>query len=86
MRPTRQSALHDDQEVVARLMQERDLVAVPVVDARRRLVGIVTVDARWRCSSTRGTEDISRVAGASEPFGVPYHAVSIRALVRTRIV
>ncbi len=33
---------HTDQEEVARVIQRYDLLAVPVVDAERRLVGIVT--------------------------------------------
>jgi magnesium transporter len=76
----------DDQEVVARLMQEHDLVAVPVVDAERRLVGIVTVDDAMEVLEQEESEDLARVAGASEPLGVPYHAVSVHRLVRARIV
>ena len=34
----------DDQEVVARLIGEADLLALPIVDTENRLVGIVTVD------------------------------------------
>jgi magnesium transporter len=75
-----------DQEAVARLMQERDLVAVPVVDDERRLVGIVTVDDAMAVLEREEGEDLSRFAGASEPLGVPYHAVSVRRLVRARIV
>ena len=33
-----------DREEVARLIAEYDLVAIPVVDERRRLLGVVTVD------------------------------------------
>jgi magnesium transporter len=33
-----------DQEVAARLMQEADAIALPVVDTEDRLVGIITVD------------------------------------------
>jgi magnesium transporter len=76
----------DDQEAVARLMRERDLVAVPVVDDERRLVGIVTVDDAMAVLEDEEGEDLTRVAGASEPLGVPYHAVSVRRLVRARIV
>jgi magnesium transporter len=76
----------EDQEAVARLMRERDLVAVPVVDDERRLVGIVTVDDAMAVLEDEEGEDLTRVAGASEPLGVPYHAVSVRRLVRARIV
>ena len=33
-----------DQEEVARLIREADLLALPIVDTEDRLVGIVTVD------------------------------------------
>ena len=76
----------EDQEVVARLMRDRDLVAVPVVDDERRLLGIVTVDDAMEVLEQEESEDLARVAGASEPLGVPYHAVSVGHLVRARIV
>jgi magnesium transporter len=75
-----------DQETVARLMQEEDLLAIPIVDSEQRLVGIATVDDAMEVIELEETEDISRIAGASEPLGTPYHAVPIRRLVRTRIV
>lgn len=77
---------YDDQEDVARLIQEMDLLAVPVVDRERRLVGAVTFDDAMEIVEAEDTEDISRAAGASEPLRVPYFAVSVRRLVRSRIV
>lgn len=76
----------DDQEAVARLMKEHDLVAVPVVDDERRLVGIITVDDAMEVLEHEESEDLARVGGASEPLGVPYHAVSVRRIVRARVV
>lgn len=76
---------YEDQEPVARLMQEADLLAVPVVDRERRLVGVVTVDDAMEVIEREETEDLSRV-GASEPLRAPYHAVPVRRLVRARIV
>jgi magnesium transporter len=77
---------YEDQETVARLIQEEDLLAIPIVDRERRLVGIVTVDDAMEVIEREETEDISRIAGASEPLGTPYHAVPVRRLVRSRIV
>ena len=34
----------DDREVVAEIFQKYDLIALPVVDTERHLVGIITVD------------------------------------------
>lgn len=77
---------YEDQEPVARLMQEEDLLAVPVVDLEQRLVGLVTVDDAMEVLEDEETEDLSRVAGASEPLRAPYPAVPVRRLVRSRIV
>jgi magnesium transporter len=76
----------EDQEAVARLMRRLDLVAVPVVDDERRLVGIVTVDDAMEVLEQEESEDLARVAGASEPLRVPYRAASVRSLARARIV
>jgi magnesium transporter len=76
---------YEDQEPVARLMQEGDLLAVPVVDREQRLVGMITVDDAMEVIEQEETEDLSR-AGAAEPLNAPYHAVPVRRLVRSRIV
>lgn len=76
---------YDDQEPVARLIQEEDLLAVPVVDREHRLLGLVTVDDAMEIVEHEESEDIART-GASEPLGAPYHAVPVRRLVRARIV
>lgn len=52
-----------DQEEVARLLQERDLIAVPVVDRENRLVGIVTFDDAMDIIEEETTEDIFQTAG-----------------------
>jgi magnesium transporter len=75
----------EDQEVVARLIQERGLLAVPVVDRERRLVGIVTVDDAMRVIEREETEDVAR-SGATEPLRAPYYSVPVWRLVRARIV
>ncbi|MBA2262416.1 MAG: magnesium transporter [Solirubrobacterales bacterium] len=76
---------YEDQEPVARLMQEADLLAISVVDSEQRLVGLVTVDDAMEVLELEETEDLSR-AGAAEPLGAPYHAVAVRQLVRSRVV
>ncbi|HET6549087.1 MAG TPA: magnesium transporter [Solirubrobacter sp.] len=76
----------EDQEHVARLMWRLDLVAVPVVDDERRLVGIVTFDDAMEVLEHEQSEDLARSAGVSEPLRVPYGAVSVLRLVRSRIV
>ena len=74
-----------DQEEVARLMREADLLALPIVDTEDRLVGIVTVDDAMEVLEEEETEDVARVGGA-EPLGRPYLATSIAQVMRSRIV
>jgi len=58
---------HTDQEEAARLLQELDLLAMPVVDAESRLVGIITVDDAMDIIEEEVEEDMliqSGLAGA----------------------
>ncbi|KGM11510.1 magnesium transporter [Cellulomonas bogoriensis] len=75
----------DDREAAARLVQEADLLALPVVDSEDRLVGMITVDDAMEALEAEETEDIVR-AGGSEPLGVPYMAASVFQLARKRAV
>lgn len=52
-----------DQEEMARLVQRYDLVALPVVDANDRLIGVVTVDDVLDVVEEEATEDILKLAG-----------------------
>jgi len=54
-----------DQEEVARLVQRYDLVQVPVVDGRRRLLGTISVDDVIDVIHEEATEDIQRLGGAA---------------------
>jgi len=74
-----------DQEEVARLIREADLLALPIVDTEDRLVGIVTVDDAMEVLEEEETEDVARTGGA-EPLGRPYLATSILQLARSRVV
>jgi magnesium transporter len=53
-----------DQEKVAECASRYDLVAIPVVDDQRRLLGIVTIDDIVDVLREEATEDILRMAGA----------------------
>ena len=57
-----------DQEEVARIVARYDILAVPVVDDDRRLVGIVTVDDVIDIFREEATEDFLKMAGAGEEF------------------
>ncbi|GEO81805.1 magnesium transporter [Pararhodospirillum oryzae] len=55
-----------DQEEVARLFRDRDLMSAPVVDASGRLVGRVTVDDIIDVIDEEAEDDMLRLAGVAE--------------------
>ncbi|MEQ1565999.1 MAG: magnesium transporter [Myxococcota bacterium] len=57
-----------DQEEVARIVARYDLVAVPVIDDGRRLLGIVTVDDVVDVIREEAAEDMMLMAGVSDPL------------------
>jgi magnesium transporter len=58
-----------DQEIVAKTLQELDLLAIPVVDNEARLVGIVTIDDAIDILEEEATEDIYDQAGLADVTG-----------------
>lgn len=74
-----------DQEDAARLLIDRNLLALPVVDHEGRLVGIITADDVAEIVEEEDTEDFERLGG-SQPLEVPYLRASPALLFRKRIV
>lgn len=74
---------HTDQEEAARLVQNEGLIALPVVDAEDRLVGVVTVDDAMDVLEAEASEDAA-LQGARLPAREPYLAMSVMRLARTR--
>jgi magnesium transporter len=74
-----------DQEVAARLLTDRNLLAIPVVDDDDRLLGIITEDDVADVLQAEATEDIERLGG-SQPLNVPYRLSNVQLLVRKRVV
>ena len=58
-----------DQEEVANIMKELDLLAIPVVDFEERIVGIVTIDDAVDILEEEATEDILDQAGFADITG-----------------
>ena len=56
----------DDQEEVASVVARYDLLAVPVTDVDRRMLGVITVDDVIDVITEEATEDIYHLAGLSE--------------------
>ncbi len=59
-------AATDDQEQVARLFERYNLVAAPMVDDARRLVGVITIDDIVDVIEEEADEDIRRLAGVGD--------------------
>lgn len=76
---------HDDRESAARRLQEARALALPVVDAEDRLVGVLTVDDAMAVLEAEESEDILRGGGA-EPLRRPYLTSSAMRLARSRAV
>lgn len=74
-----------DQEDAARLLMDRNLLALPVTDLDGRLVGIITADDVAEVLEEEDTEDFERLGG-SQPLEVPYLRASPLLLFRKRIV
>jgi magnesium transporter len=73
----------DDREEAVREMLHYDRVALPVVDSRGILVGIVTVDDAADVAQEEATEDIQKMSGM-EALDAPYLDSGFGPLVRKR--
>jgi magnesium transporter len=73
-----------DQEECADLMQRYDLLALPVVDEHKTLLGIITIDDLVDVIQSEASEDIQRLGGA-EPLDRGYLDTGIFAITRKRI-
>src|SRR5690606_13171156 len=73
------------QEETAELLSRYDWVALPVVDAQQRLIGVVTVDDLIDVMQEEATEDI-QMLGGSQPLQGTYFKSSVFHLYRKRII
>ena len=74
----------DDRETVANLIAHYDLIALPIVDTEKRLVGLVTVDDAMDVMEAEATEDIEKMA-AILPTDKPYLRTSVWETWKKRI-
>ena len=75
---------HTDKEEVSQLFSKYDLLALPVVDDEKRLVGIVTVDDALDVMEEEATEDIEKMA-AIRHIDKPYLQTSVWQTFKSRI-
>lgn len=76
---------HDNQESIADIFKKYDLLAVPVVDNEKRLVGIITIDDIVDVIEEEATEDIYKMA-AIQPTDEEYINSGIFKLASKRIM
>lgn len=72
-----------DREQAARLISKYNLLAIPVVDDNRRILGIVTVDDVIDTLIEEQTEDVQRFGGM-ESLDAPYTEISFLGMIRKR--
>ncbi len=73
-----------DQEEVARVMSRYDLLALPVVNGDKTLLGVITIDDVVDVLEEEATEDIQRLGGA-QPLERSYLDTGIFFVTRKRI-
>ncbi|MFA5955362.1 magnesium transporter [Hyphomicrobium sp.] len=72
-----------DREEVARLISIHDLLAVPVLNPRHRVLGIVTVDDVIDAILVESTEDVQKFGGV-EGIAEPYLEIGFVEMIRKR--
>jgi len=72
-----------DQEAVARLFSQHDMLALPVVDAADRIRGIVTIDDIVDVVQEEATEDAQKFGGM-EALDAPYLQTGFLPMIRKR--
>ena len=72
-----------DREEAARLISKYNLLAIPVIDDRRRMLGIVTVDDVIDALVEESTEDVQRFGGM-EALDAPYMEIGFLQMIQKR--
>lgn len=72
-----------DREEVAALIGRHNLLAIPVLDSKRHILGIVTVDDVIDAIVAESTEDVQKFGGV-EALGRPYMLIGFGSMVKKR--
>lgn len=83
MRPPITVSPVTDREEVARLISKYDLLAVPVLDEARKILGIVTVDDVIDAIVAETTEDVQKFGGV-EALNAPYMRIGFLSMIKKR--
>ncbi len=71
------------ERVAARLMQDTNVLALPVTDSENRVLGLLTIDDAFEVIEAADTEDIARQSAATPWIG-HYMTASVVQLARSR--
>ena len=82
-RDVRSVPVGTDQEEVAQLMKKYSLLALPVVDADSRLIGVIHGTDMVNVVEEEATEDLQKIGG-SEALDGPYMLISFWSMIRKR--
>jgi magnesium transporter len=72
-----------EKDEVANVFAKNKLVAIPVVDAEKRMVGVVTADDVVNVVRSDATEDMQKMGG-SEALDTPYLTAKLPTMIRKR--
>ncbi|MHA7833002.1 MAG: magnesium transporter [Algiphilus sp.] len=75
----------EEQREAAHMISKYDLIALPVVDADERLVGIVTYDDAMDVAEEAATTGFHKAGGSSGALGSSIRDASITSLYRSRV-
>ncbi|HYS54442.1 MAG TPA: magnesium transporter [Thermoanaerobaculia bacterium] len=73
----------DDREEVLKAFERYDRLALPVTDADRHMLGIITVDDILDVAEQEATEDMQKLGGM-EALDAPYLNVDVFSMIRKR--
>ncbi len=75
---------HESPEQAAKLIQKYDLLALPVIESEKKMVGIITVDDVMDFLEEEVTEDFYKLAAAGHQFG-DYQHTSVLSITKERV-
>lgn len=73
-----------DQEQIGQIFSKHELMAIPVIDQNKKMVGIVTFDDVAQAVQEEATEDIHKI-GAVETLEAPYLQISFNKMIQKRV-
>jgi magnesium transporter len=77
--------VHDDQESANQVFKRENRLALPVIDDRKVMLGIVTIDDILWVASEEFSEDMQKMGG-TEALDEPYLEIPILKLFKKRVV